>query len=57
LKVYINDLPSVAKKKVAAAAASVLSTEEFPTVRFTLQLEAPTEVAASIPDRKVGEEC
>jgi hypothetical protein len=46
----------VAKKKVTAAAASVSSTEAFPMARLALQLEVPTAVA-SIPGRKVGEEC
>jgi hypothetical protein len=36
LKVGTNDLPSVAKKKVAAAAALVSSTETFPTVGLAL---------------------
>jgi hypothetical protein len=57
LKVVTNDLPLVAKKKAAMAAASVLSTEAFPTAGLALQLEVPMAVAASIPDRKVGEEC
>jgi hypothetical protein len=57
LKVCANDLSSVAKKKVVAAAASVSSTEAFPTAGLTLQLEVPTVTAASIPNRKVGEEC
>jgi hypothetical protein len=55
LKVGTNELPSVAKKKVAAASES--STEAFPTAGLALQLEVPTTVAASIPGRKVGEEC
>jgi hypothetical protein len=54
LKGGTDVLPSVAKKKVIAA--SVLSTEAFPTVGLSLQLEVPT-VAASIPSLKVGEEC
>jgi hypothetical protein len=29
----------------------------FPTAGLTLQLEVPTVAAASIPSRKVGEEC
>jgi hypothetical protein len=29
----------------------------FPTTGLTLQLEVPTVAAASIPSRKVGEEC
>ncbi len=33
------------------------STEAFPTAGLALQLEVPTVVAASIPGRKVGEEC
>jgi hypothetical protein len=36
LKVGINDLPSVAMKKVAAAAASGSSTEAFPTAGLVL---------------------
>jgi hypothetical protein len=36
LKVGTNGLPSVAKKKVVAAAASVSSTEAFPTVGLAL---------------------
>jgi hypothetical protein len=56
LKVGTNDLPSVAKKKVAATAASVSSTEAFPKIGFALKLEVPTVVVASIPSRKVGEE-
>jgi hypothetical protein len=55
LKVGTNVLPSVAKKKVVVAAASVSSTEAFPTVGLTLQLEVPT-AASSIPGPKVGEE-
>jgi hypothetical protein len=54
----------VAKKKVGVAVASVSSTEVpnychqlFPTTGLALQLEVPTVVAASIPGRKVGEEC
>jgi hypothetical protein len=46
----------VAKKKVVATAASVSSTEAFPTAGLALQLEVPTMVA-SIPGPKVGEEC
>jgi hypothetical protein len=57
LKVDTNDLPSIAKKKVAAATALVSSTEAFPTVGLALQVEVPTVAAASIPDWKVGEEC
>jgi hypothetical protein len=41
LKVGTNDLPSVTKKKVAATAASVLSTEAFPMAELALQLEVP----------------
>jgi hypothetical protein len=57
LKVGTNDLPSVVKKKVVVAAASVMSTEAFPTMGLTLQLEVPTVTMASIPGRKVWEEC
>jgi hypothetical protein len=57
LKVDTNDLSSVAKKKVTAAAASMSSTEAFPTTGLALQLEVLTVVTASIPGRKVGEEC
>jgi hypothetical protein len=57
LKVVTNDLPSVAKKKVIAASESGSSTEAFSTVGLALQLEVPTAVTASIPNRKVGEEC
>jgi hypothetical protein len=57
LKVGTNDLPSVARKKVIAATASVSSTEAFPMAGLTLQLEVPTAVAASIHGRKVREEC
>jgi hypothetical protein len=56
LKVGMNDLASVMKKKVTAAATSVSSTEAFPTVRLALQLEVPMAAAASICGRKVGEE-
>jgi hypothetical protein len=45
------------KKKVATTAASVLSTEAFPTAGLALELEVPTAAVASIPGRKVGEEC
>jgi hypothetical protein len=45
------------KKKVIAAAASVLSTEAFLTVGLALQLKVPTVKAASIPSQKVGKEC
>jgi hypothetical protein len=51
-----NVLPSVAKKKDAVAAASVSSTEAFPTVGLAFQLEVPT-TATSICGPKVGEEC
>jgi hypothetical protein len=57
LKVGMNDLPSVAKKNVVAAAASMLSTEAFPMVGFAIQLEVPMVVAASIRSQKVGEDC
>jgi hypothetical protein len=57
LKVCTNDLSSVAKKKVAAAVASVSSTEAFPMAGIALQLEVPTAVMASIRGRKVEEEC
>jgi hypothetical protein len=57
LKVGTNDLPSVAKKKVIAATASVSSTEAFPTMGLALQLEVHMVGAANIPGQKVGEEC
>jgi hypothetical protein len=57
LKVGINDLQSVVKKKVVVAAASVLSMEAFLMVGLALQLEMPTAAATSVPGRKVGEEC
>jgi hypothetical protein len=57
LEVGTNDLPSVVKKKVVAVVALVSSTEAFPIVGLTLQLEVPTAVVASILGRKVGEEC
>jgi hypothetical protein len=57
LKVAMNDLPSVAKKKVVVAVASVSSTEAFPMAGLALQLEVPTAAAANIHGRKVGEEC
>jgi hypothetical protein len=57
LKVGMNDLPSVAKKKVNAAVASMPSMEAFLTVGLALQLEVPTMTAASIRGWKVGEEC
>jgi hypothetical protein len=53
----MNDLLSVAKKKITAAMASVSSTEVFPTVELSLQLEVPTAVAVGICGRKVREEC
>jgi hypothetical protein len=56
-KVGTNDLPSVVKKKVIAAAVSVSSTEAFPMAGLALQLEVPMAVAASIRGWKVGEEC
>jgi hypothetical protein len=56
LKVGTNDLPSVVKKKVIAATASVPSTEAFPTAGLALQLEVPTVAVASILGQKVGEE-
>jgi hypothetical protein len=45
----------VSKKKVTVV--SVLSTKAFPTIGLALQLKMPTTAAASIPSRKVGEEC
>jgi hypothetical protein len=57
LKVGTNDLPSVAKKKVAAIVASVSSMKAFPIARLALQLEVPTTAVTSIPRQKVGEEC
>jgi hypothetical protein len=57
LKVDTNDLPSVAKKKVAAAAMPVSSTEAFCTVGLALHLEVPIATVVSILGRKVGEEC
>jgi hypothetical protein len=57
LKVGTNDLPSVAKKKVAMAAALVSSTEAFPMAGLALKLEVLTTAVASIPSQKVGEEC
>jgi hypothetical protein len=56
LKVGTNILPSVVKKKATMAAASVSSTEAFPTTGLALQLVVPTSVA-SIPGPKVEEEC
>jgi hypothetical protein len=56
LKVDTNDLPSVVKKKVIVAAASVSSTEAFPMTGLALQLEVPTTaMTASILGQKVGE--
>jgi hypothetical protein len=56
LKVDTNDLPSVVKKKVIVAAASVSSTEAFPMAGLALQLEVPTAATtASILGQKVGE--
>jgi hypothetical protein len=46
----------VAKKKVTAAMASVLSTKAVPMAGPALELEVPTVTVASIPGRKVGEE-
>jgi hypothetical protein len=57
LKVSTNDLPFVVKKNVVTAAASVSSTEAFPTTGLALHLEVPTVAAASIHSQKVGEEC
>jgi hypothetical protein len=57
LNVGTNDLPSVVKKKVAMTMVSGSSTEAFSMARLVLQLELPTAVVASIPDRKVVEEC
>jgi hypothetical protein len=57
LKVGTNDLPPVAKKKVVAVVTLGSSTEAFPTVGLTLQLEVPMATVASIPDQNVGEEC
>jgi hypothetical protein len=57
LKVGTNNLPLVAKNKVAAVAVSVPSTEAFPTVGLALRLEVPTVAAASIRGWKMGEEC
>jgi hypothetical protein len=56
LKVGMNNLPSVANKNVAMAAALVSSTKAFPTMRLALQLEVPTVAAASIHSPKVEEE-
>jgi hypothetical protein len=57
LQVGTNDLSSVVRKKTVAVAASVSSIEAFPMVGLALHLEVPTVVMASIPGRKVGEEC
>jgi hypothetical protein len=57
LKLGTNDLPSVAKKRVTVAAASMSSIEAFPRAGLTLQLEVPMAAVASIPSRKVGEDC
>jgi hypothetical protein len=57
LKVGTNDLPSVVKKKVAAVAAPMSSTEAFSMAGLALKMEVPTAAAASIPGQKVGEEC
>jgi hypothetical protein len=46
----------VVKKKVIVVAASVSSTEAFPTAGLALQLEVPMMATASIHGRKVGEE-
>jgi hypothetical protein len=56
-KVDTNDLTLVAKKKVTTTAVSVLPTEAFPTTGLALQLEVPIVAMASIPSRKVREEC
>jgi hypothetical protein len=53
LKVGMNDLPSVVKKKVAAAVTSVSSMEAFPTTGLALQLEVPTVAVANICGWKV----
>jgi hypothetical protein len=47
----------VVKKKVSATVALVSSMEAFPMVRLALELEVPTAVVASIPGRKLGDEC
>jgi hypothetical protein len=59
LKVGTNDLPLVVKKKVATIAVLMLvsSMEAFPMAGIALQLEVPMAAAASIPGRKVREEC
>jgi hypothetical protein len=56
LKVGTNVIPSVAKKKVIAAAVPVSSTEAFSTMGLALQLEV-CMAAASIPGLKVEEKC
>jgi hypothetical protein len=56
LKVGTYDLPSLVKKKVVVATASVLSTEAFPMAGLALQLEMPTVAVASILGWKVREE-
>jgi hypothetical protein len=56
LKGGTNVLPSVVKKKVAAATASVSSKEALSTAGLTLQLEVHM-ATTNIPDPKVGEEC
>jgi hypothetical protein len=55
LKVGTNDFLPVVKKKVVVASLS--SMEVFPMVGLALQLEVPTVATASIPGRKVWEEC
>jgi hypothetical protein len=57
LNVGTNDLPSVVKKNVVVAAASVSSTEGFPMVGISLQQDVPMSAVANIPSQKVGEEC
>jgi hypothetical protein len=57
LNVGTNNLPLVVKKKVVVVAASVSSTETFPTMGLALQLEVPMAAVTSIPSRKVEEEC
>jgi hypothetical protein len=54
LKVGINDLPSVVKKKVTVASRS--SSEAFPMAGLPLQLEVPKIAVTSVPSLKVGEE-
>jgi hypothetical protein len=48
LKVGTYDLPSLVKKKVVVATASVSSMEAFPMAGLVLQLEMPTIAVASI---------